>query len=653
MLHGGEARRGRAALASLAMRGAAVARVTAIRAVVIAAVATVALAPGAAAAVSRVVSVRSVSDPPSLTPAALRLRVGGTARAVAVYASPGRIVGRGAVLLAGRVRVRGQRIAVRVPRGLAAGAWFIVVCPAGSRHGCVASRRQMVKLPRRFSAPVQVHPVPETGQAASATMGSAGGTLTATAANGTRFRLDIPAKSVPDGTQITITPLSSLSGARWVGRLIGAVQLAPEGLVLVHGATLTITPARPVPVRDQVAVGYTGGGSDLHEVPLAPTTKQIQIPLAHFSGVGLGDSPGGPPPPSTGSTILDFYSQLIAEALHGARDGQSSEQEAFDQALSWLQDALGDVMREEVPPGLNDDSAAQMAIRDLLEIARTSEMLSGSDGTFKEVTPTIIKLMEGVYKRAQQRCAENHDLTQIPTILDADREEQMLNSPKHDIAEDLKCERFKVEFNSQISDSGGAFDGTYDLATSSTPTVSYDQATAVIDGQASISYMEASGSKTQTFDCPDGSNGSWTETDTVVGSQPGTLRALKLALPDPSQIGQPNAANSVTLVIDPGKPQETIHADRSPQCGEGPSGTGPTPFWWAAFMGTPLASDSPGTGFAQQPYDDGLIAVFTLPLENYTPDMAHAVYAGSTTSDTGDAINEQVTIDVIHTPPAP
>src|SRR6185312_3002 len=147
---------------------------------------------------------------------------------------------------------------------------------------------------------------PEASVAATATIGSAGGTLNATAADGTRFALTIAAGSVSDGTQITMTPLASLGGPRWAGKLIGAVQLAPEGLVLVHGGTLTITPARAVPVSRQIGIGYDGAGSDLREVPLAPTRSAIQIPLAHFSGAGLGDSPGGATPPSGGSTTMDF-----------------------------------------------------------------------------------------------------------------------------------------------------------------------------------------------------------------------------------------------------------------------------------------------------------------------------------------------------------
>ena len=44
--------------------------------------------------------------------------------------------------------------------------------------------------------------------------------------------------------------------------------------------------------------------------------------------------------------------------------------------------------------------------------------------------------------------------------------------------------------------------------------------------------------------------------------------------------------------------------------------------------------------------------MFTLPLENHSGDVAHAVYTGNTTSDNGDSVSEQTTIDLTHTPVA-
>lgn len=501
--------------------------------------------PGGAAAAHRATRVRAVSNPPASVPARLRLKVGGSATKVSVYASPTRKLVSGAQRL-GRAKIRHHRLALKVPSALKPGAWFIVVCPGRGRRHCAASKKPMLKLPAKLSAPVQANPVLETDHATTATIGSAGGTLTATAANGTRFNLAIAAGSVPAGTQITMTPLASLGGPSWVGKLIGAVQLAPEGLVLVHGGTLTITPTTPVPVRRQVAVGYDGTGSDLREVPLAPTTSQIQIPLAHFSGAGAGDSSGGIPS-STGSTILDFYAQLIAEDMQAARDGQMSEQDAFDQARSWDQDAYSDVMRDEVPPGLNDDDAATQAVRDLITVAKWSELLGEApDSMFNAEKPTIFKLLEGIYNRAQQKCAQ-HDLSQISKIISADRNEQLImGTESHQVSEDLKCLRFRIDFDSAIdviAGSGGSGSWHYEYVAH--PTVTPDQQSGYqfLTGSTFGSYAAASG----TITGDDGTTG------TVTSATHDAFDVVKFSL----DVSDSNAP--VTLILDVHSPSEQYH----------------------------------------------------------------------------------------------
>jgi hypothetical protein len=591
--------------------------------------------------------IRSVSNPPLTAPARLALKVTGATAPVSVYASPGRRVVKGALRLVRHASVRHNRLSVKLPRQLRPGAWFIVVCPTAGRGSCAASRKPMVKLPGKVSAPVQANPVPETSHASTASIGSAGGTLSTTAADGTRFRLDIPAHSVPDGTQITMTPLSSLGVGGFSKKFVAGVQLAPEGLDLVHGGTLTILPSRAIPLTRQVAYGYNGTGDDVHQVPLSPK-RAIVIPLAHFSGVGLLDA-AAQALAGSGSAILDKYSALIAQELAADRYGYISDSDAFADCQALLQHALAELMQQEVPPGLNDDDAAQKAIRDLLTVARTSQLLGGSEGILEEELPTIHKLLEGIYNRAQDHCASNHDLSQIPKILDTDRTEVLFGFSGHDFSEDVKCLRFKLEFNSQISDSGGNFDGTFDLSTTSTATVASD-ANGLLTGQAPITYTAADGSKSQSFSCPDDNPSGWTDTQTIVGSTPSTLQVLKVNLPDLSQITKPNANLAVQLLIDPGQPQEIIDDERSPQCGEAASQRGPDFFWWGDFISTPLTSDASGTSAVGEPFGNDFATVFTIPLENFNPDIVHAVYNGSATGDSGNQVSEQVTIDVTHTP---
>jgi hypothetical protein len=93
------------------------------------------------------------------------------------------------------------------------------------------------------------------------------------------------------------------------------VQLVPEGLLLMRGAMLTISPKTRIPLANQVVVGHTGAGSDLHAIPLAPTRTTIEIPLAHFSGAGLGNASGGAGTPPDSGSATDAYTSQLAGIL--------------------------------------------------------------------------------------------------------------------------------------------------------------------------------------------------------------------------------------------------------------------------------------------------------------------------------------------------
>src|SRR5207302_3054663 len=73
---------------------------------------------------------------------------------------------------------------------------------------------------------------------------AAGGTVSATARDGTKYTLSVPAHALLADTTVSLTPVVSLRGLARGAKLRGAVQLAPEGLGLVRPATLTIATRR-------------------------------------------------------------------------------------------------------------------------------------------------------------------------------------------------------------------------------------------------------------------------------------------------------------------------------------------------------------------------------------------------------------------------
>lgn len=589
--------------------------------VILLASAALALAAPRAAGSHRGAGVRSVSSPPAQVPKRLRLVVGTRLSTVSVYASPGRKLVKGALRIASRAHVRRHRVTAKVPGKVGAGLWFVVVCPPTGHGACAASRKPMQRIATKLSPPVEAHPAQETSNAATATIGSAGGTLDATAADGTRFHLVIAANSVPDGTQITMTPVSAL-GNVGSAKFVAGVQLAPEGLFLIHGGTLTIIPSHQLPIASQVGYGYDGAGDDVHRVPLLPT-RAIVIPLAHFSGVGLlagaAESLAG-----TGSAILDRYSALIAQETYAVRLGYISEQAAFADCQKLLRRALGELNAQEVPPGLDDDDAAEKAIKDLLAVAHTSALLGDkSEGMFQAVKPTVYKLMEGIYDRAQQKCAQQHDLTQIPKIIDTDHREMLLNGDRtgHGLQEDLKCMQFRIDFDSTIdviAGSGGS--GGWHLEYTAHPTVTVDVSQApvgdILTGSTTGTYADASGTMT----ADDGT------TATVTSGTGDTFDVVRFEIsPDPTQ--------PATLTLNVHSPSEEYHNHDPANPGDDFDDSEQN---WLL-------------GFDQfhRPHDSNVV----LQLERVAGDGDLYARGTFSNSSTDGSATEATTIDVFHTPP--
>ena len=136
------------------------------------------------------------------------------------------------------------------------------------------------------SDPLNVTPTLSTELQIEAVIPASGGTLTVTGADGTAFRLDIPASALVTDTLIRMIPVSQLDGMPF-GSNPYAVQLEPEGLQFYDFVTLTITPAQEIPIDQQIFFGYQGTGENLTLASPVVDSREIKIQLLHFSGYGV------------------------------------------------------------------------------------------------------------------------------------------------------------------------------------------------------------------------------------------------------------------------------------------------------------------------------------------------------------------------------
>jgi predicted small lipoprotein YifL len=139
------------------------------------------------------------------------------------------------------------------------------------------------------------------------TVGAAGGSLTATATDGTRYTLTVPAQALRQDVAITLTPIAALGDLPPGVSLAGGAQLGPEGQTFDVPITLTVELATS-PASAPVPFAYAGDLQQRHLYPAAVAGRTITFDLAHFSGyaalIGQLELIGGPtgyiPPPSSG-----------------------------------------------------------------------------------------------------------------------------------------------------------------------------------------------------------------------------------------------------------------------------------------------------------------------------------------------------------------
>jgi hypothetical protein len=150
----------------------------------------------------------------------------------------------------------------------------------------------------------------EPSNAGTATIGPDGGTVSATAADGTTYALEVPAWAVAQPVEITMTPVSAIEGLPLSGGLAGAVELEPSGTVLARSATLRITTTKG-PEADQILAGFSAS-NDLSTRALSRTAASdatISVLVSHFSaaGVGFGTTQDIAQLTTGTSTSLDTY----------------------------------------------------------------------------------------------------------------------------------------------------------------------------------------------------------------------------------------------------------------------------------------------------------------------------------------------------------
>lgn len=262
-----------------------------------------------------------------------------------------------------------------------------------------------------------------SGQA-TATLAN-GGTVSASAADGTTFELVVPPAAVAGDTEITMTPLT---GVRGIGDgAVHAVQLEPDGLVFFELTRLTITPSTPIPVADQLMFEATGDGSDPGPALVDPSSEPIVLLLEHFSIGGVASVT-----PQQRATFIE-KSASNAESRINRQIAELAQQERARQLSSDEPDTEADRVRlyEDVARLLDEYerevlerrrqaapltcAASTRFIQTLLSLERARQLWGLADDPARygavtdEATSAFLKSIPPCEEEAIQQCREVED----------------------------------------------------------------------------------------------------------------------------------------------------------------------------------------------------------------------------------------------------
>ena len=320
--------------------------------------------------------------------------------------------------------------------------------------------------------PISVTHTLETGNAVTkrATGGQfATNQIVATAANGTKYTLDIPAGALVSDVDITMTPVSAVTGSPLDGALLGAVEILPHGLELLKPATLTIEPAGDAgPISGQTGFLSHDAGEDFHLYPLAMGSA-LKLHLTHFSTPGVSQSSDAGRQPILGKLPERYraqYEQAMAELLREARaDFEADPENATmpaDEMAEILRGYYNHVVWPLVEQAYTDDAVASRAISELLSWARQVDLLSLDEHPRLKVPRGVVfdnieVILDNAIKKGYLRCVDEHDLDYVARLVGLARAAALLGLTLGDEAFDKaqRCANFEFRFDSLVVETSG------------------------------------------------------------------------------------------------------------------------------------------------------------------------------------------------------
>jgi hypothetical protein len=241
------------------------------------------------------------------------------------------------------------------------------------------------------------------------------------------------------------------------------VQIAPDGLALLKTATLTITPAHPVPMASQIAYFWHGTGRESGLYAPNASPGSFTLALTHFSGYELVDASAADRAKLANqpTNVQDRYADLAAAVAAARAAGDSGPAQArFNQALlAYLKTQYDAVVKPALDAAVTDDTLAYNALQLGLSWAHQAAVLGALDAETSYVQGAMVKILDNALNQSAKRCSG--DVAYTERILYLAHTRAVLGSSDAQSQADLdkaqKCLQFVLDFTASTTDNGGQF----------------------------------------------------------------------------------------------------------------------------------------------------------------------------------------------------
>jgi hypothetical protein len=338
--------------------------------------------------------------------------------------------------------------------------------------------------------PLDVTPALDTAHRAATTIGSAGGTLDATGADGTTYELHIPAGALVSDQDISMTPVSSIAGLPFTS-LVGAVDLQPDGLQLLAPARLTITPAGGAPpLADQSFFAYEGAGDDFHNYPPVNDSGTLAIDLPHFTGGGLAAGTNAQRAAVAAHTPAEYTAQYEAQsaaAVRALRDGTKTFDEFSQEWTSIAQGYYKNVVKPRLQTATTDDAFIEIATTTFSGWEKGIDDLGMTPAFVDQINEAIDLLRKGLknaFDKSYAGCLA-HDVGKVRRLVAVGRFASQLGAgiDENEIGTKLaNCLHFRLDLILHLERSRASHDHVLLDASSSAMPLVFDETTGTSKG---------------------------------------------------------------------------------------------------------------------------------------------------------------------------